>query len=206
MLIFYVNAVEQLYNVLHMRIETALLCDCDLLAIDDTLCITLIMKTMKKNFGWLGELLCQDQRQRRCALLNITPLNDTKSLLQALEKAQLQIGDLKLEKKKLQEEVDALTTEVTAFHGLKKRTPKAVATIPYADDLRTSGNKLRLWKSHGSNPPSFKCLWLSMPIWIPQQGLLMMNHMTKAQLRRYTNLSPPNIMMIWLICPSSQRR
>jgi len=99
---------------------------------------------------------CVKIRARECALLNITPLNDTKSLLQALEKAQLQIGDLKSEKKKLQEQVDALTAEVTAFCSSKRRTPKAVATIPYADELKNLGKKFAIMEEPWLKPAVFQ--------------------------------------------------
>jgi hypothetical protein len=74
---------------------------------------------------------------------------------QALEKAQLQIGQLKSEKKLLNEKVDALMVELTALHGNKK-SQKIAADIPYADVLKNLGKKFAIMQEPWLKPAVFQ--------------------------------------------------
>jgi len=73
-----------------------------------------------------------------------------------LETAQLQIGDLKSEKKRLMEEVGVLTAEVTALRKTKKGRTNAASTIPYADELKNFGKKFAVMEEPWLKPSAFR--------------------------------------------------
>lgn len=86
------------------------------------------------------------------------PISNAAELrVQALETAQLRIGNLRAEKKLLTEKVEALTAEVTALRGNKKTRTKAAAnTITYTDELKNLGKKFAIMEEPWLKPTVFR--------------------------------------------------